>query len=98
MSEKKPPIRLSEERAKRLREKSGGIQCPHCLGKLFRVTHTRPGPYNTIRRRRVCSHCGKPVTTVEAPVTPKVNEEPDKERSRHAAEERPEARARMERS
>lgn len=41
-----------------------GLACPKCGGCDFRVTHTWRMKLR-IRRRRVCRHCGRAVTTFE---------------------------------
>lgn len=45
-----------------------GIQCPKCGCRHFEVRNTVPKRNGTIVRYRVCRHCGKVVTTREAPV------------------------------
>jgi transcriptional regulator NrdR family protein len=47
--------------------KAGGITCPACGCRDFRVTNTWLGEGSRKRLRR-CRNCGEPVTTLEVPV------------------------------
>lgn len=42
-----------------------GIECPRCGCRHFFTTHTEPLRDGRIRRRKVCRHCGRRVTTFE---------------------------------
>ena len=44
-----------------------GIVCPRCQCADLRTTHTRRLPGGRVRRYKRCRHCGKVVTTLEAP-------------------------------
>jgi len=46
-------------------EPGAGLECPTCGCRHFRVLSTRPGPSDSIRRRRACRHCGYRLTTTE---------------------------------
>jgi hypothetical protein len=43
----------------------GGLVCPGCGCRDFRVVYTRPKPDGKILRRRRCRHCGRRITTFE---------------------------------
>lgn len=43
---------------------NGGLECPHCGCRDFRVRNTVVGD-NAIKRYRVCRHCGRVRTTTE---------------------------------
>ena len=44
---------------------NGGIACPACGCKHFRVLYTRRALGGRLLRRRECRHCGRRVTTYE---------------------------------
>lgn len=44
-----------------------GIHCPRCYCSDLRVRNTVRLPGGFVRRYRVCRHCGRTVTTLEAP-------------------------------
>ncbi len=44
----------------------GGLECPECGCRHFRVVKTRRGD-GVVLRRRECRHCGRRVTTIEVP-------------------------------
>ena len=46
-------------------DKDGVLTCPKCGCQDFEVTHTYPWSNGQKRRRRVCTNCGRPITTVE---------------------------------
>lgn len=44
--------------------RQGGLVCPECGCRHFRVCKTKPGD-GIILRRRECRHCGRRITTFE---------------------------------
>lgn len=46
-------------------ERRRGLVCRRCGCTHFEVTHTIRKPNGTIRRRRVCRHCGRAIMTEE---------------------------------
>ena len=45
-----------------------GIACPQCGCRHFYTTNTEPLRDGSIRRRKVCRHCGRKIVTHEAPL------------------------------
>ena len=44
---------------------AAGIACRKCGCKHFRTTHTRPLADGSVRRYKICRHCGTTNRTVE---------------------------------
>ena len=49
-----------------------GLVCDDCECSHFYVIWTRPRANGLIARRRECRNCGRPKTTVEKEIDPKV--------------------------
>ncbi|HQL55797.1 MAG TPA: hypothetical protein PLQ87_13900 [Phycisphaerae bacterium] len=45
-----------------------GLVCRACGCQHFRVVYVKPLPNGAVRRLRECRHCGKRMTTREAPL------------------------------
>lgn len=65
MTQERKPIVLSVLREEKLTEELG-IACPKCGCRDWRVRNTQPTT-DSIRRYRVCRHCGHTRRTVEKP-------------------------------
>ena len=62
----KPEERPTMNELAALAKDGGGLECPDCGCRHFRVTKTVQGN-GVIVRRRECRNCGKRLTTYEGP-------------------------------
>lgn len=58
-------MRYCREELMTAHAKGGGLECPRCGCRHFKVVYTRPGGEGAIQRRRECRHCGWRCTTRE---------------------------------